>query len=248
MKKIALRTSGMLAAVILGVFLWSGICAAAEFKADNYHSTKFIAPAGSAKNTHPGMNGRHDSTAKLYVKGKKEREETDRGKGGKFIMITRKDKGVVWILFPSSKKYMESKYQVGRSITGSRPPMGMHNRGANAGSHAAGSKPPTVQKKSLGKAKVNGYLCDKYRITSSFKRPGNEKPVTVTTTIWESSKLGRPVKIEEKSPMLTSLTELKNIKQTKLSDSMFEIPKGYKKRAESGGRFGPGMGPPHPGN
>lgn len=233
-KSIALRLGGAL----LGLLLWTGVCAAAEFTADCVHSSKSI---GSAKNSHQGTG---NFTSKLYVKGEKEREEIDRGKGGKSIIITRKDKGVVWVLFPGSKEYMESKYNAGElgAGFGMRPHamMGMHDHG----DRATAPKPPAPKKKSLGKAKVNGYSCDKYQITSSFKRPGSDKSVTVTTTVCESSQLGRPIRMETKSPEFTSLMELKNIKQTKLSDSLFEIPKGYKKRTMSNNKFGPGTGPP----
>ena len=227
MRRYILHPGGMLIPICLGMFLWSGICAAAEFTADCIHSNKFSSPASHVKGTHQGMGGKQDFTSKLYVKGKKEREETDRGGGGKSIIITRKDKGIAWLLFPDRKEYMESSLKDGGHMAGFRQPM----------------PDATGKKKSLGKSKVNGYLCDKYQITSSFKRPGNEKPVTSTTTIWESTKFGRPVRIDQKSPMFTSSTELKNIKQSKLSDSLFEIPKGYKKIEGGGGRFGSGMKP-----
>lgn len=188
------------------MFLWSGICAAAEFKADCIHSNKFY---DRGKPTSKSMV-KHDFTSKLYVKGKKEREETDRGKGMKSIVITRKDKGVVWVLFPEKKEYIENSLKDGGYMPGFRQPM-----------------PDAIEKKkSLGKALLNGFICDKYQITVDL---GYRLPVKATRTVWESSKLGRPVKIEQMSKMFTSSTELKNIKQTKLSDSLFEIPKGYKK-------------------
>jgi len=73
----------------------------------------------------------------------------------------------------------------------------------------------------LGTEMVNGYLCDKYRETD----PESKKHYI----IWVSKKLEIIFKVmTDESPKQTTI-EVKNVKEHKLNNDLFEIPKGYRK-------------------
>ena len=180
---------GRLILVIAGIFIVSGIGIAAEFSAD-------------LMQTGPGTLNK----GKLYVKGSKIREEISLGR--KQIVITRRDKKLVWTLDPVSKTYMK--------VTGAII------RGLNDPTARARIKKIGVAKP-ITKEKVNGYLCEKRQwVTKGAPR--------TTLTEWVSRELGIAVRTEIKSPGSARLIEYKNIKIEKVPDSLFEIPKGYKSR------------------
>jgi outer membrane lipoprotein-sorting protein len=92
-------------------------------------------------------------------------------------------------------------------------------------------------KKSLGTAKVSGFVCDKFQLTYKNKQMG-------TSTVWFAKRLDWPIKTETKTVHGTVVTECKSVKMGGQSASLFEIPKGYKKVAMPGP---PGMaGGPKP--
>lgn len=145
------------------------------------------------------MNG------KVWVSGKKMRQEMTMA-GKKQTVITRGDKAVTWMLDTAKKEYME----VGQAMADWNDPK----------MQAELSKMAT--RKSLGKATVSGYTCDKYLYTYKNKDMG-------TMTVCVAQKLKYPVLVEGKSKAGASLMELKNVKEGKQSSALFEIPKGYKK-------------------
>ncbi|MGD8449546.1 MAG: DUF4412 domain-containing protein, partial [Desulfobacterales bacterium] len=79
-----------------------------------------------------------------------------------------------------------------------------------------------AEKKSLGKEKVSGYVCEKYQYLYHDKSSG-------VLTQWLSKRLGYPIKTEYKAPAYHMLTEYKNIKKERIPDSLFEIPSGFQK-------------------
>jgi outer membrane lipoprotein-sorting protein len=77
-------------------------------------------------------------------------------------------------------------------------------------------------KKYLGKEKVNGYMCSKYRYTLHGKSSG-------TAIYWISKKLNFPIKmkVDETSGGITM--EFRNIQEKTVPASLFNIPDGYQK-------------------
>jgi|YNPNPStandDraft_1061719.scaffolds.fasta_scaffold34252_1 outer membrane lipoprotein-sorting protein len=169
--------------------------------------------------TTPGMS----MNGKLFVQGKKIRQEVNMG-SMKHIVIFRPDKNVTWMLDPKSKTYVEMP---------ARPRM----MDPSILKDEAEMKKLGV-KKNLGTEKVNGFVCDKFRLTYKDKSMGS-------STVWVSKQLEWPLKTESKGPRGTMVAETKNIKVGKLPSSLFEIPKGYKKTSMP---QRPGMGGmPRPG-
>lgn len=79
-----------------------------------------------------------------------------------------------------------------------------------------------ADKKQIGTEEINGYLCEKYEITYHDANLG-------TMIQWYSKKLDYPIKMVYQSPLGEMTTEYKNIKTGGVSDSIFELPAGYKK-------------------
>jgi len=143
---------------------------------------------------------------KLYVKGTKVRQEITAG-GRKQATIFRPDKKLVWLVYPGNKTYMQVTQRV---ISGMDDPAAR-----------ARIKEMSTTKK-LGKQTVNGYLCTK---TQYITRGGYKYVLTE----WYADKLKHVIKMEVKSGPQVSVIEYKNIKEGNAPDSLFELPKGYKK-------------------
>jgi hypothetical protein len=187
MRKRGFLGMGMvLACVLTVVFVFSGVSIAAEFTAD-----LLLKQAGET------------ITGKVYIKGDKTRQEYLQG-GEKQVMIYRHDKGIMWVLIPSEKIYMEMSSQEGAAYD----PQFDQNIEDKA------------QIKLLGKETVNGYVCDKYQYIYHDTSMG-------TVTQWFSKKLDYPIKSEYKAPTSYMLTEYKNIKEGKVDNSLFEVPGDY---------------------
>jgi hypothetical protein len=168
--------------------------------------------------------GGDEETGKVFIKGRLHRMELMEDGKLAAINISRPDKGVNWNLMPDEKMYME---------------MPLTEIGYEDIESLESKTTMTV----LGNETVNGYKCEKRRYESNDKTEG---PVIV----WFSPKLGYPVKI------LTlayggegdMTLEYRNIKIGKVPDSIFEVPKGYKKFAIPGMPAGmPGGMPKVPG-
>ena len=144
---------------------------------------------------------------KFYVKGDKMRMDfEDEG-----VTIMDMVVGKTIILQPEEKMYMEIS--------------GMEATATSAPSDEELAKIAT--KKHVGAEKINGYQCDKYLITFHDKAMGK-------MIQWYAKKLNYPIKIVYNGPEGEMVTEYKNIKEGGVSDSMFEIPGGYKKMAIPG--------------
>ena len=144
-------------------------------------------------------------TGKVYVKADKIRQEFLK-QDMKQVIILRLDKGVTWSLMPENKMYME-----------------MPGIGKEASDPEIEKKiKDMAEKKSLGKEKINGYVCEKYQYIYHDKSLG-------ILTQWFSKRLNYPIKTEYKAAAYQMLTEYKNIKEGRIADSLFEIPSGYQK-------------------
>jgi len=182
-----------------------------------------MSPAAEFSADFVNVQGTQRSSGKTYVKGSKSRMEITEGPQ-KSITIVRGDKETVWVLDPTRKTYME-----------------MANLGSAfaPGPEAEKKLEELGERKLVGKETVNGYLCDKYDFVYKDKSLG-------TQTHWMSRKLGVMIKMEHKNPDYPMSMELKNIKRGGVSDSLFELPAGYKKLEiptvpGAGGQQIPGM-------
>jgi hypothetical protein len=143
---------------------------------------------------------------KLYVKGTKVRQEITAG-GQKQATIVRPDKKLVWLLYPGKRSYMLVTRRV---ISGIDDPAAQ-----------ARIKQMSTTKK-LGKETVNRYLCTKTQYTTRSK-------YKYVLTEWYADKLKYVIKMEVKGVGQNDVIEYKNIKEGNVPDSMFEVPKGYRK-------------------
>jgi outer membrane lipoprotein-sorting protein len=156
--------------------------------------------------------GEQTVKGKVYVKENKIRQEAVQD-GEKGVVIIRMDKGLVWNLMPEEKMYME-----------------MPSMGDVANDPEYEKKlEEMAEKKYLGKEKVAGYACKKYKYIYRDKSMG-------TLTQWFSEKLNYPIKTELSGQQggVEMLIEYTNIKEQKLPDSLFEIPSGYTKMSIPG--------------
>ena len=144
---------------------------------------------------------------KLYVKGNKLRREATIPGVRTEIAIYRPDKKSIWYVMPKSKTYMKV---TDRIVIGGDDPAA-----------TARMKQIGVMKK-LGKEKINGYVCSKVQWAT-------KGPAKYVLTEWTSDKLIMPLRTEFKSSRGIVLIEYKNIKQGGVPDSVFELPKGYKR-------------------
>jgi negative regulator of sigma E activity len=166
------------------------------------------------------MHGQQIS-GKVYVKGDKIRREAVRG-GKEGVIIMRLDRKVVWNLMPDQKKYVE--------IPNMNP--------------AQFDSPETrkeleriADRKELGTEKVSGYDCQKIQYVYHDKSLG-------TLTQWVAKKLKYPIKMEHKGQAGEMSMEYRNIKEGSVSDSLFDLPKGYEKMEMPGRGQGRGGAPP----
>lgn len=214
-RTILIRARVVIAVVLMGMFLLTGACLAAEFSA-----------SVTQKMTSKQMKGMNmDMSGKMYVKGIMQRQEIS-SPMGKQIMIMRPDKGLMWMITPANKTYTEIKTPKVDAKT--KPTI-----------ESMIKKNPNLKK--IGSEKISGYTCDKYKFT--------DKARNASGTIWISTKLQQEVKTSIQSPQGSMTMSLSNIKEAKQPDSLFTVPKGYKKQEMPkmpGGAPGmPGM-PPMP--
>ena len=157
--------------------------------------------------------------AKVYAAPGKERKEQEMG-GGNQITIRRSDKGVMWMLMPEEKMYME---------------MGM-NEGQQQSSDVDLSKYKT-ERTEVGKEVIDGHETTKYKMIMT-----NQEGKKFGGFIW-ITKEGITIKMDAVSKDENSTErikmELTNLKIGKQDLALFEIPEGYTKMTMPGI---PGMG------
>lgn len=200
-----IAVSVIASAALLGI---AGMALAAEFSAD-------------MKQSMPGPNGNMTMNTKIFVKGQMERRESS-GPMGKMVTIIRRDKGVMWMLMPAQKSFMEQP---------------MMNSNPKADPIASILKRMPNYKKA-GTAKIAGYVCDKYTFKNTERKSSG--------TAYISPELKMELKMEMQSDRGKMSYVVSNIKQGKQANSLFNIPSGFKKMAmpSMGGMGGPGMGGP----
>ena len=100
----------------------------------------------------------------------------------------------------------------------------------------------------LGTERMGGYVCNKVKFTIKSHSPnahsGSQAMTAseVTVTQWVAQKFNYPISMVTESGGHAMIIECKNINDGKLSNSLFEIPSGYKKAAS----MAPPTGAHHP--
>lgn len=118
------------------------------------------------------------------------------------ITISRMDTKTVWILMPSQKMYMK------QAMT--------EDNTKGVSQKMAGE----IKREKVGTETINGIKADKYKVT--YNAGGKSNSILQ----WISSRLSMPVKTSSVDGKWSM--ELRNIKFGPQSESLFEIPKGYK--------------------
>lgn len=184
----------VITAAVLGL---TGIALAAEFSADV---------------TYTGFDTNEGMTGKLYVKGQMMRKERS-GPMGKEVMIVEIDKGIMRMLTPGDKSYIEHK----RS----------DNEPKTELDHLKGM--PNIKK--TGTENISGYVCDKYTYNDSNNKMSGSayfSPQLNTTLRLDSQ---QTVKFNARMIDMKTSYALSNIKEDPQDDSLFIIPPGYRKIA-----------------
>lgn len=138
------------------------------------------------------------SQGKIFISNNKVRMEVPEA-----ITISRKDKGVVWVLMPQEKMYMEQALDPNKTVSTSEKIEG------------------EIERKLLGKEMIDGKMADKYQVT--YDVSGTRQ----TVLQWIVPGLMFPVKTAAADNSWTM--EYRNIKTGHQPDSLFEIPTGYQK-------------------
>lgn len=152
-----------------------------------------------------GDEGEKEKKGKIFVKGEKSRMEFFKHGLPEGIMIVNTEKNATWLLNTEEKTYMEIDIAQSPSQYAREGSMEEHG----------------FTKESLGTETVSGYSCVKERYTHKDKNMGS-------MVLWTSKKLSYPVKWENKGAGATSWFQLSNVKEGKVNDSLFDLPKGYK--------------------
>ena len=161
------------------------------------------------------------TTAKVYFKGDKIRIVYGAGQHSSSIIYGgREHNDVRWMLDPQNRTYTELNDQNDRWASHRRSPLeylGLVDHDVS----------PMINGKKAGTESVNGYICQKFVYNILNKRG----QIAAHWTQWYSSRLKIPIKLLYKSGNHTTYRELRNIGETKLKDSLFEIPASYTKIA-----------------
>lgn len=164
----------------------------------------------------PGWAGAVEFSAQMMVKdgdkampgkiyfqnGKMRQEFVD--EEGRTITIVRPDKKVVWVIMPQERTYLEMPLKTrlpGQFIQ---------------------IPPDAIGKRQVGMETVNGYVADRYEVTTKEGETGVMKQ-----TVWVAKKLQVPIK------MVTARRdfsiEYRNIREGGLAALLFEPPRGFVK-------------------
>lgn len=147
------------------------------------------------------FKGEQKTEGKIYYKPDRFRTEMKTPRG--MIAITRMDKKVIWSIMPKEKTYMEM-------------PLDLKNK-PKVDEKFEGE----IERKEIGRETVDGHPTRKYLITYKV---GNKK---VQVYQWMATDIKFPVKTSSVDGSWTQ--EFKNVKMSPQSDSLFEVPQGYKK-------------------
>jgi len=156
-----------------------------------------------------GQGGPMTLTGRVYATPDKERREIEM-MGRRNVLITRRDKGVTWILMAEQAMYME------------RP---IRHGGDDDPDPFADWDNGNLKMTKLGTEKVNGVKATKYRVELDNDHGGRDHGL-----LW-LTKDNIPVRLEatdtsEGAPSHVTM-DYKNLKVGKQDPQLFEIPAGY---------------------
>ena len=182
----------VLPVAVLSILVFSGSAFAAEFKADMAVET-----AGET------------ITSKVYVSGSLMRQETKIPGGGVNISIFDGARGIMYVLMPEEKMYME--FPNDQMVLGDE----------DIEKKLSGE----ADLKKIGTETIDGYQCDKYEVI--YKDPDMRD--MDSSVVWVARKLNFPIKGVSEGKDGTVIVTYKNIEEEAIDRSLFEIPKDYKK-------------------
>jgi hypothetical protein len=190
------------AAIICAVLL-NGYAVSAQMVSKPFSADKVVTKRGTT------------TTSKVYATSTATRTDGEQ-RGKKFIAITRWDRKVLWSIMPDQKMYVEMQIPVGSESAGAMNEL------------AKGMmKDAQVKRESLGTEQVEGFQCDKTRMTVTWQG------ITGTTTEWAAKELGGFV-LKKQDDTTGELTEYENIQLGPQDPSLFELPAGYQKMSLGG--------------
>jgi len=143
------------------------------------------------------------STSKLFVKGDQYRMEMQQG-GTEFIVLVNRETGITRVLMPGEKKYMQMANTSARS---------QMNNPFESFRHSS----KKYERKELGREELKGFDCSKVLVGSGEQD---------LFTAWISQELEFPLKIIFHLQQ-GMFVELKNIRQSQVDASLFDIPQDY---------------------
>jgi hypothetical protein len=148
-------------------------------------------------------------TEKVYVAPGKQRKEQDLG-GNTQVSIIRMDKGVMWMLMPDEKMYMEMSLQQAQA----------QDPGVDLSAY-------TMERTEVGPEAINGQQAVKYKIimegADGTKLGGFQWVVNPGIQV-KLDAISREANSKERIKM-----ELTNLTIGRQDPALFEIPKGYTK-------------------
>lgn len=125
---------------------------------------------------------------------------------GKSVHIVKIDEKVMWMLMPREKMYIEMSLDLRSSM--------------------AREVPGETERELVGSGSVSGHPTEKYRIT--YTQDGR----TYSCYQWLATDINFPIRTAAMDGSWSQ--EYRNIKMEKQPDSLFELPKDYKKFAMPG--------------
>lgn len=191
-----------MALALVAILAATGRCNSADFSA---RAVVRVLSISHSKRRSPPL------VCRIYVRGKDERTECfghylgdpNRGRVAARLNMVHIDvwsKGIAWTLYTESRTYDVRSLKVD------------------------GHRRTVTQMKPVGKEVVDGHRCDVYKDETVL---GRER---VTTTYWWFPRLTFPIKTVTQSSSGTTVVELGDIRVGPVPASLFELPKGYKKR------------------
>ncbi|MEW5723114.1 MAG: hypothetical protein AB1896_08410 [Thermodesulfobacteriota bacterium] len=149
-------------------------------------------------------NGRPQA-ARLLVKGDRQRLETLDVFGQEQVLISNPGQGLTLLVYPKNKAYMRIPAVAAVS------PIGDDEEGLRK----------IGTRKLLGREMKNGYQCDKYEVVFHNRLRGR-------MLVWVAEKLDYPILMIQVGGLASGLVrELRDIREEKLDDALFELPPGY---------------------
>jgi len=140
--------------------------------------------------------------SKMYMKNDRYRTEGGAAEG-MGIIITRLDKKVIWMIQPKQKMYMEMPFK-----SDPKDYKGKDVKGE-------------IKRELVGSETIDGHPAKKYKVT--YKTGSKVGSIYQ----WVATDIDFPIKTEAVDGKWSQ--EYKNIKVGNVSNSLFEVPAGYKK-------------------